>query len=228
MISRKRIRERFSVPGDQLIVLPTKSFFPKGMAEKEPSVEEVRLKNIVDMGVGFSGMIRLFERGSKLKIYDEILRQIKSIESITSKEEFNKKHHAFCEWGVNEIKVAKKELRNKKIKPSRLASYGQIAKTFDVALKASIYYAHLPDCRTAEKISLWLNAAVDNKMMAMLREYRPCYYKKWPEAIEEVKNKDIYDNLQQLVREYIKEKHHDKITPVQFDDIYWRKLNRKE
>lgn len=64
--------------------------------------------------------------------------------------------------------MAEKRRNDRIIKESKVASYGQLAKTLDVTLKVAIYYSHLPNCQKAIKISNWLNAAVDTQMMAML------------------------------------------------------------
>jgi hypothetical protein len=111
------------------------------------------------------------------------------------------------------------------IKEKKLASYGQVAKTFDITMKVAIYYSHLPNCETSRKISPWLNAAIDTKMMIMLRNHYPKEISSWPTRIEDV-DKRRYMTIQDIVHKFIKEKHHGKIIPVQFDDIYWSILNR--
>lgn len=62
-------------------------------------------------------------------------------------------------------------------------------------------------------------------MMAMLRRQYPGYFPPWPMTVEQV-TEHSYAELQELVRRFIREKHEGAITPVQFDDIYWRELNR--
>ncbi len=63
-------------------------------------------------------------------------------------------------------------------------------------------------------------------MMAFLgregyrEEVKPC-----PRTVEQVKSRLDYVALQGIVREHIKAKHGNSITPVQFDDIYWEALN---
>lgn len=41
--------------------------------------EDVKLRNIVDMALGFSAMMRLFERGPKEKIQDKILELLPAL-----------------------------------------------------------------------------------------------------------------------------------------------------
>lgn len=107
-----------------------------------------------------------------------------------------------------------------------MVSYGQIAKTLDVILKVAIYYCHLPNCEKSREISHWLNAAVDTKMMAMLRRYYRDAIKPWPIRVQDVKDRKSYEAIQELVRRFVMEKQSGKILPVQFDDIYWWKLNK--
>ena len=122
--------------------------------------------------------------------------------------------------------LAERKKNGQVVKKARLASYGQIAKTFDVVLKVTVYYSHLPDVKKSALISKWLNAAVDTKMMAMLKKYYPADVRPWPTAIEQV-NSSIYATIQETVRKFIHDKHGGSITPVQFDDIYWEALNRR-
>ena len=178
--------------------------------------EEIRLHNIIDMGLTFSAMIRLFRKGSKKKLHKQILTEANRVFEAGLEESFIKIHSNFCDWGVKNILLAKK---------ATLASYGQIAKTFDVVLKVAVYYSHLPDCETSREITKWLNAAVDTNMMAMLKKEYPQDIQSWPTTVEQV-DKTTYMTIQKIVRNFIREKHDNKILPVQFDDIYWKALNR--
>ena len=181
------------------------------------TIASIRLKNIIDVGLTASAMIRLFEQGTKeKKLRGPILKTILKIFEAKSKAEFKRIHSAFCQWGTSEIALARK---------NKFASYGQIAKTLDVVLKVAVYYCHLPECEKSKELSEWLNAAVDTKMMAKLRKHYPKDIKPWPRTIEEV-DRQNYDEIQRIVRKFIREEHQDSITPVQFDDYYWRELNR--
>lgn len=178
--------------------------------------EEVKLRNIVDMGLTFSAMIRLFEKGSKEKLREKILVEVRNVFKVNSKDDYVNIHSDFCDWGVENILLAKK---------ATAPSFGQIAKTFDVVLKVVVYYSHLPNCEKSRDIAGWLNAAVDTKMMAMLKRDYPNDIRPWPTTVEKVK-KNTYMKIQGIVRKFIAEKRSDVILPVQFDDIYWRLLNR--
>lgn len=187
--------------------------------------DEIRFRNIIGMGLDFSSMIRLFEKGSEDKLWDKIVYEKASkIFKAQSKEEFDKIHQEFCDWGTRNIILAEKKRNGRIIKRRKPASYGQIAKTFDVTLKVAIYYSHLPDYQKCEKILKWLNAGVDTRMMAMLRKKYPDHIQAWPTTIEAV-DKAKYFAIQEAVRRFIREEHNGRLLPVQFDDIYWYKLN---
>jgi hypothetical protein len=188
--------------------------------------QDARLHNIIDMGLDFSAMIRLFEKKSKEKLGARILGEVQNVFGATSKEQFHDFHSSLCTWGTNNITLAERRKNGQVIKRAGPASYGQIAKTFDVVLKVTVYYCHLPDVERSELISKWLNAAVDTKMMAMLKKCYPVDVRPWPAAIEQV-NSSIYAAIQETVRKFIQDKHGGSITPVQFDDIYWEALNRR-
>lgn len=187
--------------------------------------ERLRFENIIDMGVAWSTMLRLFRKGSKKDLNDRIIKKTaEGVFNVDSREDFAHIHSEFCDWGTRNIFLAQKKRKRRIIKQSKAASYGQIAKTLDVTLKVAVYYCHLPNCETSKKISPWLNAAVDTEMMAKLREQYPNEIKSWPTKIEEV-DKNNYLTVQEIVRRVIKEKHSGKIIPVQFDDIYWREVH---
>jgi len=187
--------------------------------------QSIRLENIIDMGLGFSAMIRLFDKGSNRKLHEQILIEAQKIFIAESEEDFKTIHLHFCKWGVQQIILAEKRKNGQVIKKSGPASFGQVAKTLDVVLKVAVYYCHLPDCEKSQKISGWLNAAVDTKMMGMLKACYPSAIVSWPNTIEQVDG-TTYKSIQAIVRKFILERHVGNIIPVQFDDIYWRKLNR--
>ncbi|MBM4445029.1 MAG: hypothetical protein FJ020_06980 [Chloroflexi bacterium] len=184
-----------------------------------------RLHNIVEMALQFSAMLRLFEKGSKLSFREAVIDQVAAISRLESESDFAQLHHAFCNWGVDNILLAERNRKGQVTKRGMKASYGQIAKVLDVALNVMVNDCHLPNCEKAQQISGWLNAAVDTKMMAMLRKCYPQDLKPWPRTIEDV-DRDAYVAIQRTVRRFIEDKHRGAITPVQFDDIYWWVLNK--
>ena len=64
------------------------------MALQKP--EEIRIYNMVDMGLRYSGMIRLYKKGSKSKLITKILKMLPRISKVDSKEPFEKLHYSFC------------------------------------------------------------------------------------------------------------------------------------
>lgn len=144
------------------------------------------------------------------------MSEISALLQSETENQFQIAHSWICEWGTNNV------LSNG---GSGYASYGQIAKTLDVILKVVVDYGHMPDCSKAKQMSPWLNSAVDNEMMRMLKREYPDAIEPWPRTIRRV-NKEEYLAIQSLVRRFNTEKHHNRITPVQFDDIYWWFLNK--
>jgi hypothetical protein len=186
--------------------------------------QKIRFENIIDMGLQWSTMMRLFEEGSKGNLFKQIIENTaEEIFNTKSRMDFVKAHAEFCDWGSKNTFLAEKERKGRIVKQRKLASYGQIAKTLDVTLKVAVYYCHLPDCERAKKISDWLNAAVDTRMMAMLEKAYPDEIKPWPARVEDVQ-KNEYLKIQGTVLKF-KEKHRGQILPVQFDDIYQNMLN---
>jgi len=189
--------------------------------------DEVRLDNIIDMGLQFSAMIRLFKEGTKRELLKDMHDHAIKVFHAESEEHFKEIHSNFCNSEMQKnITTAERKKNGHTVKKPGRASYGQIAKTFDVVLKVAVYYSHLPNCDKAQQLSRWLNAAVDTKMMDMLNGCYPEETASLPGTIEKV-DRPIYLSIQRIVRKFITEKHNGKIIPVQFDDIYWKALNRK-
>jgi hypothetical protein len=188
-------------------------------------VNLIRKKNIIDIALSFSAMNRLFEQGSKQKIAGKLECYFALLAGVEGKEAFEEYHSNFCDWFIQNVFTAEKVLKNKNIKKSRAASYGQAAKVFDVALKVYVYYCNLPDYESAEKLLPLLHSAVDTLMMANLR-------KKYPKAnirantIEAVGKSD-YAVLQRMVKQHIEDEFDKTILPVHYDDIMWYRLNRR-
>jgi hypothetical protein len=187
--------------------------------------EEIKLQNIVDMGLTFSAMIRLYEKGTKQTLHNIILEELPNISKATSKEAFEIIHSNLCKWGIKNLTLAEKARAGKVIKKKGPAGYGQIAKTLDVVLKVVIHYCHHPIPEKSNELSQWLHAAVDTKMMGFLKGRYSDYFLNWPTSVEDV-NEKTYLKLQRLVNKFIKDEHDGNIIPVQFDDIYWNILNR--
>jgi hypothetical protein len=198
-----------------------------GEADLQQVSDQTKLHVIVDMGLAFSAMMRLFERHTKNTLHTKIYAELQKFFDAKTPDEFGKIHSELCEWGTREISLAKRNRND--IKNRKKASYGQIAKTLDVVLKVVIYYSHFPNYTKAQRLSEWLNVAMDTKMMAHVR--RECFkdqeVQSWPKKVDEVHDKGTYDHVQETARRYMKDKHLDKLLPSQFEDILWAKVNKK-
>lgn len=187
--------------------------------------EEAKLHIIVDIGLSSSAMMRNFVKGTSKTLQSKVLTEVRRLFEAESEEQYRSIHSSLCVWGTKNIITAERRKNGQIIKRSGPASYGQIAKTLDVALKVVFYYCHLPDCERSQLISKWLNAAVDTKMMAMLKGFHPDDTKSWPTSLEQV-DRSAYAMIQENVHKFINERHGGRIIPVQFDDMYWEALNR--
>jgi hypothetical protein len=185
----------------------------------------IKAKNVIDMAVTFTAMIRVFEEGSKQKIAERLEESFRKLAEVADKEAFERVHSEFCEWFGKNVVTAKRVLRNKKEKHSQPVSYGHAAKVFDIAVKVYVYYCHLPSCDAAEKLLPLLHGAVDTPIMKNLKSMYPDSSAK-SETIESV-GKSEYAALQGLVAKHIDEKFEKKIYPAQYDDIMWHRLNRR-
>lgn len=187
--------------------------------------DSIKAKNVVDMAVTFTAMIRVFEKGSKQKIVERLEQSFDKLVGVSSDKEFEAVHSEFCEWFVKNIATASKTLKNKKEKKSQSASYGHAAKVFDIAVKVYVYYCHLPNCKTAVALLPLLHGAVDTPIMKNLKSRYPTSGVK-SETIESV-GKSEYAVLQGLVAKHIQEEFKSEIFPAQYDDIMWHRLNRR-
>lgn len=190
------------------------------------NAEQVKIRNIIDMAFGFSAMTRVFKEESTEKIVNKLNEAVSQITYLKNEKEFANFHDGFCLWFIDNIKTAQRTKRDGTKKPSCTASYGQEAKVLDIALKVYVYYCHLPDPETAERITQWLNSAIDTKMMVYLKGL-PGGDVVNVTSIEQV-NENTYTNLQALVRMDIECNFPTRILPVQWDDLMWRKLNDKD
>ena len=193
---------------------------------KSANLEEIKLENIIYLGLGFTGMMRLLKKNQIFQLHRKLVDIIKKkFFTVTDAKSFEKAHSDFCEWGTKNIWLA---ANKKHKKPNRLIAYGQIAKTLNVVLKVVIHYSQLPDAQKANSIRPWLHAAIDNKMMHLLKSKYSYKLDPWPESIEKV-CRDQYFHIQTFVQDFIVQNHANKpINPVDFDDIYWNLLNKKD
>ena len=188
---------------------------------------KAKIKNIIDMAVGFGRMMRVFEEGSADKIKDRLETVLPEIASAGSEQDFRDRHHSFCQWFAQNIKTAERNKHGSIVKGSAFASYGQGAKVLDIALKVFVYYCQLPDPETAKRTIRWLNAAIDTKMLSHLKKKQDTDLPVRATTIEEIDLR-TYATLQGLVRRDIDHSFSGRILPVQWGDIMWRRLNRSK
>ena len=185
---------------------------------------EIKKKNIIDMGLTFTAMIRLFRKGSKSKIADKLYDEFKILQKIQNNNDFQEFHKKFCVWFLRNIKTAQKKRNNKIIKKSGYALYGHAAKLLDVSLKVYVYYSNLPDKNTAKILVPFLNTAIDNPILKHLKKSFPNEDIS-SKTVEQI-NESTYKKLQKIIKSDIKKKYNG-ILPTQYDDIMWNSLNRK-
>jgi hypothetical protein len=182
--------------------------------------DQAKKRNIIDMAVGFAGIMPLFQERSADLIKEKLTETFEGLERIGIDEEFNKMHRAFCQWFVKTIKLAKTE------EPS---SYGHAAKVIDLALKVYVYYCKMPSPRKVELLMPRLNGVIDTPILRHLFTRLQDIYGKPspPHYLWTIKmiNEADYDLLQKALRQEIRDSFDDRISPVQYDDIMGQLLN---
>jgi hypothetical protein len=182
--------------------------------------EQAKKRNIIDMAVGFAGIMPLFQEGSADLIKEKLTETFEALERIGLDEEFNKMHRAFCQWFVKTIKLVKTE------EPS---SYGHAAKVLDLALKIYVYYCKMPSPGKVELLTPRLNGVIDTPILRHLFTRLQDMYGKPspPRYLWTIKmiNEADYDLLQKALRQEIRDSCDDRISPVQYDDIMGPRLN---
>ena len=183
--------------------------------------EKAKKQNIIDMAVGFTAMMPLFQERSADLIKEKLADLFEGLDRISSDQDFGKMHTDFCQWFVKTIRLVKTD------EPS---SYGHAAKVLDLALKVYVYYCKMPSPPKAESLMPRLNGAIDTQILRHLfkkleiicRKSYPLRYL-WTIAIID---KEDYDLLQKVIRQDIRDSFRDKLSPVQYDDIMGRRLDR--
>ena len=182
--------------------------------------QQGKKRNIIDMAVGFAGMMPLFQERSADLIKGKLTGTIEGLERIDSDDEFNKMHRVFCQWFVKTIKLAKTE---------ESSSYGHAAKVLDLALKVYVYYCKMPSPAKAELLTPRLNGVIDTPILRHLFTRLQDIYGKPspPHYLWTIKmiNEEDYDLLQKALRQEIRDSFDDRISPVQYDDIMGPRLN---
>ena len=176
--------------------------------------EKAKKQNIIDMVVGYTAMMPLFQERSADLIKDKLEDLFEGLDQISSDQDFSKMHRDFCQWFVKTIRLAK---------TGEPSSYGHAAKVLDLALKVYVYYCKMPSPAKAESLIPRLNGTIDTPILRRLfkklediyRESCPPHYL-W--TIKMIDKKD-YELLQKIIRQDIRDSFKDKLSPVQYDDI---------
>jgi hypothetical protein len=182
--------------------------------------EQVKKKNIIDMAVGFTAMMRFCQEGSGDSIKKKLEVSFEGLEQINTDQDFDEMHRDFCQWFIENIRLAKS---------GEPPSYGHAAKILDIALKVYIYYCKMPTSAKAETLVPLLNGAIDTPILRHLfKKLKDTYKEPFSPSLWTIKmiNKEVYDSLQKVIRSDIKDSFKSSILPVQYDDIMWRRLNR--
>jgi hypothetical protein len=146
---------------------------PRGGASKlteQGDAERTKRKNIIDMALGFTAMMRILSEGSKAKIEAQLAELFSSLGKIRTRHDYKRCHHSFCEWFTREIRTAERKLKSGIVQQSNAASYGQGAKILDIAIKVYVYYCAQPTAEDAERIVPFLHGAVDTPIMKHLKK----------------------------------------------------------
>ncbi len=190
---------------------------------EQSDAELAKTKNIVEIAFDFTAMMRVFFEGSKTKIVSKLEKHFSSLAKINTREDYEAFHRTFCKWFTRKIRTAEKKLKNGKALKSKAASYGHAAKVLDIAIKVYVYHCAQPNAEVAERLVPFLHGAVDTPLLEYL--LKPvCTTTIRPKTIKEVDEK-AYHYLQSLVHA---KSQACKVHPVQYDDIMWRRLTRKD
>jgi hypothetical protein len=182
---------------------------------------EAKKQNIIDMAVGFTAMIPLFQGRSADLLKEKLADLFEGLDRISSDQDFSKMHRGFCQWFVKTIRLAKTD------EPS---SYGHAAKVLDLALKIYVYYCKMPSAAKVESLMPRLNGVIDTPILRQLfKKLEDIYRKSYPPhylwTIKMI-DEENYDLLQKVIRQDIRDSFGDNILPVQYDEIMGRRLNR--
>jgi len=192
------------------------------MLPEKLDIEGAKSKNIIEMALGFTGMMRIFSENSKPRIHTELEKLFSGLHEIRAANEYRARHRAFCDWFTQQIQTAPKNLKNGKVQPSQRSSYGQAAKVLDIAIKVYVYYCGQPTAETAQRIVPFLNGAVDTPILKCLKISKFARTTIRATTIKAV-DQSAYQALQSII---LAESHARQIHPVQYDDVMWRQLNR--
>jgi len=178
-----------------------------------------RTKTIIGMAIDFTAMIRVFEKGSTARIGRMIEEFLRKSSGVNKKSQFDKLHQQFCQEFMSAIRLAKI-----KAGQSSYASYGQAAKVLDVSLKACVDFCQLPNPETSKRIKPFLHAGIDTPILEFLK--REEHLEINVRSVKDI-DRQRYKIFQDAVAKQIVTKFGGRISPVMWDNIMWRRLNRE-
>ncbi len=137
---------------------------------ESPDVAGIKRKNIIEMALDFTAMIRIFAKDSKARIAEKLEEFFLSLAEIQDRDDYEARHRYFCEWFKENIRTAEKKLKNGSVHSGGASSYGQAAKILDVSSKVFVYYCAQPTPEIAERIVPLLHGAIDTAIMKHLKK----------------------------------------------------------
>lgn len=178
---------------------------------------ESRLTSIAEMATDYTGMIRVFKKGSKKIISRELYGYLKGLNTWDSESVYKMRHEEFCKWFVGNSNI---QLTRTDSRPS----WGHAAKVFDIATKVFVYFCNLPSHAQADQILRWLNAAIDTPILESLQDDFTEKYSTLRSVRLNTMKREEYERLQHLIKQKAAE---DDILSVEWEELTWRRLNRK-
>jgi hypothetical protein len=184
-----------------------------------PDVEGTKRKNIIEMALSFTAMIRTFAKKSKKRVVEKLEELFRSLAEVRSRDDYEACHRSFYLWFLQNIKT--------NAQPGGSTSYGQAAKLPDVAIKGYVYYCNQPTSEIAERIVPFLHGAIDTAILKHLKKSEHARGAITATTIKEL-DEGAYQALQALLAKNQAESWPENLFnfhPVQYDDILWRRLN---
>jgi hypothetical protein len=183
-----------------------------------PDVEGTKRKNIIEMALTFTAMVRIFAKKSKKRVVEKLEELFLSLAEVHSRDDYEARHRSFCLWFLQNIKT------NAKLGGS--TSYGQAAKLLDVVIKVYVYYCNQPNSEVAARILPFLHGAIDTAILKHLKKSKHARGEITATAIKDL-DEGAYQALQSLLAKDQAESWPESfrnLYPVQYDDILWRRL----
>ncbi|MHA1311122.1 MAG: hypothetical protein ACTSQO_09345 [Candidatus Helarchaeota archaeon] len=168
-------------------------------------VMEAKVKNIINISLNISTMLRNFSTRSKELILPKLFNTINKMFEMERREDYVELHDEFCKWAIKNIKPVKTQTTSR-------ISWGQAAKIIDVATKFVFYYSNIPDQEYAKKVIKWFNSPIDRFMLQTLKMNLT--------SLTNI-DKEKYELCQKKIIELIEDYYNNKLYPLEFDDLIW-------